>query len=118
MKVTFIIRGLGVVFVLIVGAAVSTIQAEMKLRPRLHPTALCHICPAGTMEVCPVCLIGDLNNVVLLRYGIVLAFELDLKLPELINVLIYMLHEVTSYATRDSLGKIIGKKQQLEQWQA
>ena len=107
MKVTFIIRGLGVVFVLIVGAAVSTIQAEMKLRPRLHPTALCHICLAGTMEVCPVCLIGDLNNVVLLRYGISVAFELDFKLPELINVLIYMLHEVTSCAIRDSLGKII-----------
>ena len=107
MKITFIIRGLGVVFVLIVGAAVSTIQAEMKLPPRLHPIALCHFCPAGTMEVCTVCLIGDLNNVVLLRYGISVAFELDFKLPELINVLIYMLHEVTSCATRDSRGKII-----------
>ena len=63
-------------------------------------------------------LIGDLNKVVLLGYGHVEAFELDLKLPELINVFIYMLHEVTSYATRDSLGRIIEKKQQLDQWHA
>ena len=98
------------IFVIEARVAESTIHVEMTLRPKLYLVALCHFYLAGAMEVCSIFLIGDLNNEGPLGYGQHVLLDGDFILPQLINVSMYMLHEVISSATGDNLGIIIQNK--------
>jgi hypothetical protein len=81
----------------------------MTFCPWLHYGALCHLYPTMPVEIGSVCLIGDLNNEGPLRYGQWVLLQSEFKLSQLVNIYMYMLHEVTSCTRGDSLDTIIQK---------
>jgi hypothetical protein len=58
------------------------------------------------MKIGSVCLIGDFNNEGPLRYVQCVLLEDNVKHSQLVNVSMYLLHEVTSCTTWDSLNTI------------